>query len=383
MSSNEPPHGHILSKKSAYLERDTFIFITPRKIEAELFLGINQKMTPVTSATIHRWAEFMNDDFDTEEFFLCPVIVESAGIMRYRVEPSGPAIEPYSTEPLPPGNYGWYFNRECTWKGVPSLSMIRRRLYSFEAPFSDARSEARRLVRDPIPPALEASIVARDENRCRLTDSEQDVTLTWIIPPAIAWETNNFGRTRSWDATPFLVGANVLTMQKSFVLDFHTNKFTVDVDDNYRIVVLCPMGPRLLPRHLPRHPPSDPAADDFFRLHCRHSMNLMLRDGDISELYPPWAIQAKMDELGVAYIGCGDREDRRLLPFSDERWLTVLGKAIMEDLVTGRVIQSIHNASWRLQSGSTSPPVPLSRSPSPEGDWYGVERNEAVPSRPL
>lgn len=112
MSSNEPPYGHILSKKSAYLERDTFVFITPRRIEADLFLGVNQKITPVTSATIHRWAEFMNDDFDTEGFFLCPVTVESAGIMRYRVEPSGPAIEPYSTNPLPLGNYGWYFNRE-------------------------------------------------------------------------------------------------------------------------------------------------------------------------------------------------------------------------------------------------------------------------------
>jgi len=83
--------------------------------------GVNQELTPVTSVTIHRWVELMNHRFfESEEFFLCTVTVHSAGIMSYYVRPSGPAIEPYSTEPLPPGNYGWYFNREHAYTRVHS-----------------------------------------------------------------------------------------------------------------------------------------------------------------------------------------------------------------------------------------------------------------------
>ncbi|KAJ7454602.1 hypothetical protein B0H11DRAFT_261212 [Mycena galericulata] len=131
---SEVPHayGHILSTKSTDLDRDTFFFITLIQ-KSQLFLGVNQKFTPVTSATIHRWVDLMNGHPTSEQFFLCPVIVHSAGVMSYYVRPSGPAIEPDSEEPLPPGNYGWYFDQKCTMKGFPELSSVREHVYTFEA----------------------------------------------------------------------------------------------------------------------------------------------------------------------------------------------------------------------------------------------------------
>jgi hypothetical protein len=74
--------------------------------------GVNQKLTPVSSATLHRWVNLMSGIFGPERFYLCPVVMHSAGIMLYCVERSGTVIKPSSTEAIPPGNYGLYFDRE-------------------------------------------------------------------------------------------------------------------------------------------------------------------------------------------------------------------------------------------------------------------------------
>src|ERR1700761_2131222 len=102
------------------------------------------------------------------------------------------------------------------------------------------------------------------------------------------WQTDDFGEKSMWDATPFFDGANVLTMQKELIFYWHSNHFTIDVDDDFRILVLRAMGDaqHLLPTHLPGHPQHDAATDHFLSLHCRYSLDLMLRGGDISEFYP-------------------------------------------------------------------------------------------------
>ncbi|KAJ7469316.1 hypothetical protein B0H11DRAFT_2043940 [Mycena galericulata] len=234
------------------------------------------------------------------EFFLCPVTVESAGIMSYYVRPSGPAIEPESTEPLPPGNYGWYHDRECLSRGFPELSRVRQRLYTFQYRLESAAIE------DPFP----ASTVARNDHRCRFTGSTTGTVMAWIIPPAVSWETDEWGDDSIWDKTPFIVDANMLPMHNSLVFYFHSNHFTVDVDDDYRILVLRAMGDAqlLLPTHLPHQ---DAAVNHFLRLHCRYSLCLMLRGGDI-------------EELRVNYTGGEDHEESEMAPLDDERWQTVL-----------------------------------------------------------
>ncbi|KAJ7467483.1 hypothetical protein FB451DRAFT_1258682 [Mycena latifolia] len=344
---SSPKVGHILSPKSLDLGRDTFFF-TSLPVKARLILGVNQKFTPVTSATIHRWVDLIVDDEDeSEEFFLCPVTMKSAGIMSYDVERSGPVIEPYSTEPLPPGNYGWYFNRECTGKGFSVLSNVREGFYTLNA-LSEEIDEPheRDFVANALPPAAEASIaVARDESRCRFTGSAENATLAWIIPPAIAQYTERSMQIE-WDRLSYQVAANVITMQSRLRFHFHNNHFTVDVDDDYRILVLRAMGDEqeLLPTHLPRHAKQDAAADHFLRRHCRYSLNLMLRGGDIRDVYSNGAILTMMHDLGVDYIGSGDSEPTEMAPLDDERWQTELGKAILENVLHGRTIQRLDEA---------------------------------------
>ncbi|KAJ6525865.1 hypothetical protein DFH09DRAFT_1328731 [Mycena vulgaris] len=120
-SNADAPYGHILSSESTDLARDTFIFFILRgparlilgtfSIRSTYFVerigvvGVNQKLTPASSATrVHLMGD--PDEPEPEVFYLCPVSVHSVSIMAYGVRPSGSPIDAYSTAALPPGNYG-------------------------------------------------------------------------------------------------------------------------------------------------------------------------------------------------------------------------------------------------------------------------------------
>ncbi|KAF8171950.1 hypothetical protein K438DRAFT_1940576 [Mycena galopus ATCC 62051] len=326
----------------------------------------------------------MNSHFGSgpERFFLCPITVKSAGIILYTIEPCGPIIESHSTEPLAPGNYGCYFDRECMRTAFPALN--------FHGPIHAMHTnEGLRLTLStrfehshPFPPTIRSSVVARNRHSCSFTDSQSNAILTWIVPPGIAWEalltplpqTGEFSSPEGFETAPFSVSANVLTMHRALVLPFRRNQFTIDVDDMYRILSLYDMDAvqPLLPTHLPPHARHDPATDHFLRLHCSHSLSLVVRGGDIREDYPNQVVQRKMDELGVPYVGCGDDDERKMVPLSDKRWGdSVLEKAILEDMIRIRIRsyepRETFIERWNLPSGERADVSPL-RSLSPASD---------------
>ena len=70
------------------------------------FSGLNQRLTPVTSAKLHRWVSIL--DPNTLDFELQPVTVEkTAAILIYEKAPAGSNIPADSIAPLPPGDYAW------------------------------------------------------------------------------------------------------------------------------------------------------------------------------------------------------------------------------------------------------------------------------------
>ncbi|KAJ6580302.1 hypothetical protein B0H10DRAFT_2099027 [Mycena sp. CBHHK59/15] len=358
--SGDAPYGHILSEKSAELQRDTFFFAHMGGFPIRLVLGLNQQITPVTSATLRRWADLMVGEH--HEFFLSPVTVNPKGIMSYSMTPSGPIIPPDSDEPLPPGNYGWYLNLNLGSSEFPELTGVnmamRNRSFEHNVIFMDD-DKLRALY--TFPPDLERRVLARDAQRCRVTGDTVDIMLTWIVPPPWGWTVAN-----SWDppeiaprlsddglhplgmdSTPFLVAANAITLRKDLKLHFYNHNFTVDADDNYRIVILRDMreARNILPTHLPRHPEHDPNDVTFFRLHLRYSMNFMLLGGDIREKYPPHVILHEMDQLGVPGPCDGDDPDRQMAPFDDPRWQTELGQAILADVIRVKAETTLNSYS--------------------------------------
>ncbi|KAJ7142839.1 hypothetical protein C8R44DRAFT_761275, partial [Mycena epipterygia] len=88
-------------------------------------------------------------------------------------------------------------------------------------------------------------------------------------------------------------------LHKDLKVRFDNNNFSMDADDNYRIVVFRDLGAEqaLLPTHLPRRrrilspPPT--------LHHLRYTLCFMLLGGDVSETYSPGRVLSMMEELGV------------------------------------------------------------------------------------
>ncbi|KAJ7440364.1 hypothetical protein FB451DRAFT_1300451 [Mycena latifolia] len=395
--SGDVPYGHIFSQKSAELQRDTFFFAHMGGFPIRLVLGLNQQITPVTSATLHRWADLMVGEH--HEFFLCPVTVNPKGIMSYSMTPSGPIIPPESDDPLPPGNYGWYLNLDLGPAEFPELTGVhmamRDRSFEHNVTFMD---DEKLLALYTFPPDLERRVLARDAQRCRVTGDTVDIMLTWIVPPPWGWTVANRSdppeiaprlsddglHPLGMDSMPFLVAANAITLRKDLKVHFYNHNFTVDADDNYRVVILRDMGKarNLLPTHLPRHPEHDPNDVTFFRLHLRYSMNFMLLGGDIEEEYPPHVILYEMDQLGVPGPCDGDDPDREMAPFDDPRWQTELGQAILTDVIRVKAATSLNSYSDEesesgLEGGEESAGV-RTLPPPRAWDWdWGHEAEEA------
>ncbi|KAJ7189205.1 hypothetical protein C8R46DRAFT_1206289 [Mycena filopes] len=335
MTTPDETHGHILSSKSSELERDAFIFIRQRG-QWQLYLGLNQKLLSATSASLHRWVALMTCMYQPETFFLCPVSVEPVGIMVYGMTPSGSPIEPDDTTIIAPGNYGLYFDRECTISGTCTMSSVSPLGCDFAVRFTEQFGS----VLDPFPPPISDAVLARDATHCRLTGTDRAI-LTWIIPPVVSYETEVMGSFVPWDSTPFFSADNVLTLRPELAHSWYSNHFTVDVDDGYRILLLhpqCAVQAHQLPTHLPPHP-ANGASDTFLRLHCRLSLALQVRGGDIRHEYSSWTISAAMDALGV------DGDESEMVSLNDARWQTVLGKEILRHVLERRTAASLYSAS--------------------------------------
>ncbi|KAJ6516733.1 hypothetical protein C8R47DRAFT_403394 [Mycena vitilis] len=341
-------HGHVLSKKSRDLQRDTFFFAPNGPYPTRLILALNQRSTPMSMVKLRRWALLISGrDTDPESypplvFFICPVTMKSTAAMAYSISPCGPIVDPDSDEPLPPGNYGWYKNRELTNTGFEDLEGVDAAMVNKSFEFNVTYMTAPRMLDSyKFPPDVTQVVMARDRQRCRVTGSTDNIMLTWIVPPPWAWAAVDVGNPEDLDPAPYRVAANALTMRADFKVHFYNHNFAVDVDDEYRIVVLRDMGAdhALLPTHLPGHPVQPGADAEFFRLHLRYSLNFMVLGGDIGDTYPPGLVLAKMEELGVR------GEDYDMVPLTDERWQTELGKAIFAEHMRYRAALSSHEYS--------------------------------------
>ncbi|KAJ7182958.1 hypothetical protein C8R43DRAFT_17635 [Mycena crocata] len=366
---------HVLSTKCRELQRDTFVFTAFSCHPIRLLFGLNQKLTPVSPARLHRWVDVMRGKH--LEFFLCPVRVATLGVMTYSCVPIGPIVEPTSEEPLPPGNYAWYSDRHLTRPKFVRIAGVEpaMRMRSFEYNVTMMDDEILcSLYKFPLD--IEQAVRKRDAQSCRVTGSSANVMLTWIVPPPWAWAAVDAGGPESFDSTPFVVAANALALRTDLKVHFYNHDFAVDADDDYRIVVFRAMGEAqaLLPTHLPRRSHDDPADAKFFRLHLRYTLNFMLLDGDVSETYPPHMILNMMEQLGLL----GYDEDREMVSLTDERWQTELGKAILANELKTQMELSLYK-SEKLDNSEDPPILDLGSPPiyewgflddlEPEAPW--------------
>ncbi|KAJ7615615.1 hypothetical protein DFH06DRAFT_123414 [Mycena polygramma] len=230
---------------------------------------------------------------------------------------------------------------------------VRRWSLSFEDLSRNLDDEKRRRMYQ-FPPEIEESVKARDKQRCRITGATNGIALSWIFPSPYRNQTK-----LDWYEPldkDFVDAQNVLTMRSDLKYHFHSNRFSVDVDDGYRIVVFRDMGPSrlLLPTHLPRHPKHGALTDAFLRDHLRFSLVVTMLGGDILEDYS----QAEILQLSGELIGFGRGDERDAVPLTDERWKTPLGQEILANEIRIRSNLRRSCSSDSLSSEDSDPPSP-------------------------
>ncbi|KAK7045306.1 hypothetical protein R3P38DRAFT_3434336 [Favolaschia claudopus] len=339
-------YGHILSTHAMELEFDTFFFYEDPYLIV-LLLGVNQKLVPMTNSRLNRWLNVLAGDYGPQQVFICPVEVKDAGPFEYAIKHLGAVIEPDSTDPLSVGNYGIFLDRACQLSSLPALRFTRRPRTSYWELFQHyGPHRTLETIQSSIPVDIQGVIAMRDEARCVFTGGQTDITTVWIVPPIFGLLTcpDSDG---DWDPTTFECPANVFTMRGDLAQSFYLNRFGVDVDDQYRIVVFTPEGGLLdlLPSHFtpPSQSPNEQSIDYFLRKHFRFCLNVQLCRGDITEDFPQTQIYQTSIELGI--------DD--LAPPKDPRWKTEIGKEIRRDLYARQIPES-YNVEADYISGDLS-----------------------------
>ncbi|PBK62092.1 hypothetical protein ARMSODRAFT_1089366 [Armillaria solidipes] len=315
----------LLSAKSKLYERDTFICSTSSP--AKLLVRVNQRWIPISSATVQRWAYLLAPH--SEPFHLRPVTVHQFGIMAYAIMPNGPPIPENSSKQLLP----------ITARFLPQITTTPN-------PLSFATMQKTWTIRpnpgimlDVIPSVAQA-VRRRDQYQCFVTGtaSHNDTDLVWMFPPCFARLCRFPPLRDDYHPIPqfFETASNAAFLHKDLIPFFHDNAFSVDVDDDYRVLIFRDIGPaeKLLPSHL-RVSPNEEPEDWFLREHFRISLKVCILEGDIDEDYPPPVVLRMMDDLGVNSVGSDDTVE--LAPMTDPRWQTVIGKSIWENVLETRM----------------------------------------------
>ncbi|KZT03724.1 uncharacterized protein LAESUDRAFT_814571 [Laetiporus sulphureus 93-53] len=237
---------HILSKKVDVNRLNTFVWSTsiPRMAVA---LNLHRR-SHVTSRTLYRWlpliAEYCVWNHD---YRLYPVEVRPhEDFLRYEVKINGDEIPPESDYLISPGDYGIFkpgktpVDPPIDTRSVPSFLYI----------VNDVLRRKYATVDDILYNGFEKGVRARDP-RCIITGkTDGDLEATWIVPPLeflfIYREDRDDslnlefplmpGPNGMLDIKPLQSVRNGLLMHPELARLFEDNSFSIDIDDNYRIV---------------------------------------------------------------------------------------------------------------------------------------------------
>ncbi|KAK0190227.1 hypothetical protein F5146DRAFT_1000288 [Armillaria mellea] len=182
--------------------------------------------------------------------------------MSYDIQPVGEAIPSLSTAPIPAGNYGWFFSSKHCLFSVKILNLA-----------VSLADQARQ----------------RDQNGCLFIGNHYPArtSVTWIILPYTCHDVfppSNLREKFVFRREDLVVVPNATLLHDDLIPYFQDNAFSVDIIDNYRIIIFRDIGAgrQLLPTFLPR-----PRTQDS-------EFEIELLGGDIREDYPLEAILKMM-----------------------------------------------------------------------------------------
>ncbi|KAK0430399.1 hypothetical protein EV421DRAFT_1935520 [Armillaria borealis] len=235
--------------------------------------------------------------------------------MSHGITSSGPGIASLSTDSLPPGDYGWF--SPSGRSDVPSLKHLQD-MRSFRTMQREGIEKGIIYPELGDPRKLVQKQVRQRDQNLRLFTGELPKGMTglcWIIPPYFSrsvFPATDMFRPSGLSLAEMTVTSNCTVMHKDLIPYFLDNAFSVDIADNYRIIVFHDMGTvrRLLPKDM--SPPLGFETLKFLEAHFYSSLRANILHRDVRDEYGIPAIEDLMDELGV-----GSEDEDEMVPLSD------------------------------------------------------------------
>lgn len=329
-------------------------------------LGMNLDKHPyLTNAMLYRWLDILCAHATKESlppYIIIPIKVTKTPILilHYTAEVSGQAL-PHDDSKPKPGDYTAVelgdlpddiLSPEYDVDSAPMLAYLDEMQPGPDDPDIDSPWVSYKKK----PPGFQQTVLQRDK-RCFLTgigleEADSDglvLGATWIYPPNIAFELHLDPWTAKFDPKKYTGVDNGIVLRRDLVHAFESNSISVDVDDNYRIIIfdelaLGESAAAILPK-LQTHarPPSgfrSSFSEHLLRQHFKRSLHVHFGGGDIRAQYDDVQILTLLDELGVGH----GNQPGEMLPFNNRKW---------HDTELGRVIFGSHleletsNRRWK------------------------------------
>ncbi|KAJ6512931.1 hypothetical protein C8R45DRAFT_961774 [Mycena sanguinolenta] len=320
----------LLSKRAEAQGHDVHIFSLGNYPGVHVVAGMNSQGFPLAVKTFYRWLDLMDEDqrYDDEEFTLREITLVRVDVLSYCVATVGSSLPRDSSENMKPGLYGPFYLDGRPYDGGIGINFLARS-FTETAAFLDSDTRAKTISaplpsrHNVIPNTLIESASRRDNGVCCITGRADVPTSTvWVFPPMMTMFTNE-----EIDVDKCRTVDNIVTMNSELAEAFNRNEFTVDVDDNNRIIQFNNTAEHVLPAHLTFMT----ASYDFWRQSLKWSLLTYFPGTDVRDDYPNTEPTRLMEAL-----------DDKEADLDDEVWSSGIG---MEALEQWRLEQELEEDS--------------------------------------
>ncbi|KAK6984910.1 hypothetical protein R3P38DRAFT_3102186 [Favolaschia claudopus] len=316
------------SQRSISQGRNFFLFSFSRLPLVFIVGGWNLSRHSMSVKQFYRWLDIMEGDkrYFSSHIELRKINLRGLGLLRYGLESCEcSTISRNSTESLEPGVYGAYLGNqpfeEPIGADVPPhtfAKFVRDAAAVVKRGYGDFNEESK-MSKSTI-----AEVRARDGNVCCITGRRDLPTrVVWLFLPALADTLYPNREDQRGINKRFNTIDNAVTLCQALVEPFMENKFSVDIDDNKRIVTFADLTAYPNAPSLPNELPFLPAgAEQYWRANFKRTLMVHFYGGDIAFEKPEPGLNPEELFEEVAEWGYDP---------THSRWETPVGKAVLAE----------------------------------------------------
>ncbi|KAK7007775.1 hypothetical protein R3P38DRAFT_3026172 [Favolaschia claudopus] len=281
-------HQFVESQRSIAQCRNFFLFSFSRLPLVFIVGGWNLSRHNMSVKQFYRWLDIMEGDkrYFSPHIELRRITLRGLGLVRYGLDTcEDSTISRNSTQLLEPGVYGPYIGNQPFGDSIGADVPP----HTFAKFVRDAATVAKRGHGDfneesKLSESTIAEVRARDGNVCCITGrNDLPTRVVWLFLPALADTLYPNREDQRGINKMFNTIDNAVTLCQALVEPFMENMFSVDIDDNKRIVTFADLTSYPNAPSLPTELPSLPAgAEQYWRANFKRTLMVHFYGGDIA-----------------------------------------------------------------------------------------------------